>query len=173
MTSLVVENRQQDCWNSIGVRGNRSCSALIEYVHCQNCPVFADAGRRFLDARSPEGYLEEWTARLAEKADAIADDQISVLVFRVADEWLALPVHALIEVMMPRPIHRVPYRAGLLAGLVNIRGELQLCIHLAKLLGIADRTGPGSERTRNRSSHFFAPTISGDDARSRSLGLPR
>ena len=35
-----------------------------------------------------------------------------------------------------RPVHRVPHRAGLLAGLVNIRGELQLCVHLTQLLGM-------------------------------------
>jgi len=47
-----------------------------------------------------------------------------------------------VEVTAPRPVHRVPYRAGLLAGLVNIRGELQLCVHLSKLLGIVDSVTP-------------------------------
>jgi chemotaxis-related protein WspD len=140
MTSLPVDNVVRDCWNSIGVRGDRSCPELAEFVHCQNCPVFAAAGRRFLDAGSPDGYLDEWTARLAEKPDELPRDTIGVLVFRLADEWLALPIQVLVEVTVPRPVHRVPYRAGLLAGLVNIRGELHLCIHLAKLLGIVDRS---------------------------------
>jgi chemotaxis-related protein WspD len=150
MTSLPVENVVRDCWNSIGVRGDRSCPELIEYVHCQNCPVFAAAGRRFLDAPSPEGYLEEWTERLAAKAEAPSCDVISVLVFRLAEEWLALPIHALVEVTPPRPVHRVPYRAGLLSGLVNIRGELHLCVHLTKLLGIADRAAPAADDERSR-----------------------
>ena len=144
MTSLSIDNVVRDCWNSIGVRGDRSCPELAEFVHCQNCPVFAAAGRRFLDARSPEGYLEEWTERLAELPDDLSRDTLSVLVFRLADEWLALPVQVLVEVTAPRPVHRVPYRAGLLAGLVNIRGELHLCIHLAKLLGIVARSAPPS-----------------------------
>jgi chemotaxis-related protein WspD len=140
MISLPVAAAARDCWNSIGVRGDRSCPELIEFVHCQNCPVFAAAGRRFLDAPSPDGYLDEWTDRLAAHADELSCDLISVLVFRLADEWLALPIHTLVEVTPPRPVHRVPYRAGLLAGLVNIRGELHLCIHLAKLLGIAENS---------------------------------
>src|SRR5882672_2671299 len=102
MISLPVENTARDCWNSIGVHGDRSCPELIEFVHCQNCPVFAAAGRHFLDAPSPDGYLEEWTGRLAGKAEDLSCDLISVLVFRLADEWLALPIHALVEVTAPR-----------------------------------------------------------------------
>ena len=45
-----------DCWNHIGVRGDRSCPLLPPVVHCQNCAVFSAAGRRFLDAPSPPGY---------------------------------------------------------------------------------------------------------------------
>jgi chemotaxis-related protein WspD len=125
-----------DCWNRIGVRGDRSCPELPRVVHCHNCPVFAAAGRRFLDAPSPPGYLEEWTERLATPVEAEAADLEGMLTFRLGEEWLALPVRVLVEVTTPRPVHRVPYRAGLLAGLVNIRGELYLCAHLARLLGI-------------------------------------
>jgi chemotaxis-related protein WspD len=139
MTPLSVRAPAGDCWNTIGVRGDRSCPELAKVVHCHNCPVFTAAGRRFLDAPSPPGYLEEWTERLAAPVEEAATDLEGVLVFRLADEWLALPVQVLVEVTTPRPVHRVPYRAGLLAGLVNIRGELYLCAHLAKLLGIEPR----------------------------------
>jgi chemotaxis-related protein WspD len=139
VTRLPTVAPQGDCWNRIGVRGDRSCPELAQYVHCQNCPVFAAAGRRFLDAPTPPGYLDEWTERLAAPVEEAAADLEGVLVFRLADEWLALSVHALVEVTTPRPVHRVPYRGGLLAGLVNIRGELCLCAHLAKLLGVERR----------------------------------
>jgi chemotaxis-related protein WspD len=59
-----------------------------------------------------------------------------VLIFRIEEEWLALPVEVLAEVTPWRPPHRVPHRGGLLAGLVNLRGELHLCVRLAQLLGI-------------------------------------
>jgi chemotaxis-related protein WspD len=57
-------------------------------------------------------------------------------VFRLADEWLALPVGVLVEVTRPRTPHRIPHRGGVLAGVVNIRGELHLCIRLELVLGI-------------------------------------
>jgi chemotaxis-related protein WspD len=127
---------QSDCWNRIGVWGDRSCPELPPVVHCYNCPVFAAAGIRFLDAPPPGGYLEEWTERLIAPIEQTASDLQSVLIFRLREEWLALRVQLLIEVTSPRQVHRVPHRAGLLAGLVNIRGELHLCVHLAQLLGV-------------------------------------
>jgi chemotaxis-related protein WspD len=85
---------------------------------------------------SPPGYLEEWTERLAAPLEEAARDLRSVLVFRLCEEWLALPVQVVVEVATVRPVHRVPHRGGLLAGLVNIRGELHLCAHLGRLLGV-------------------------------------
>jgi chemotaxis-related protein WspD len=126
-----------DCWNRIGVRGDRSCPTLAEVGHCQNCPVYSAAGRRFLDAPSPAGYLDEWTGRLAAPTDDETADLEGVLVFRLADEWLALTVNVLVEVATPRPVRRVPHRPAVLAGLVNIRGELYLCAHLGRVLGIS------------------------------------
>jgi chemotaxis-related protein WspD len=137
MQPLLSVNGQTDCWRRIGVWGDRSCPELTKLVHCHNCPVFATAGRRFLDAPSPDGYVEEWTERLITPAEATATDLQSVLIFRVGPEWLALRVQMLVEVTHLRPVHRVPHRAGLLAGVVNIRGELHLCVHLSQLLGIA------------------------------------
>jgi chemotaxis-related protein WspD len=137
------------CWNRIGVRGDRSCPELVTVTHCHNCPVFATAGRRFLDAPSPPDYLDEWTARLASPDEGAAGEQFSVLVFRLGDEWLAVPVGVLVEVTRPRAPHRIPHRAGLLAGVVNIRGELHLCIRLDLLLGItAGDSGSGNNNPR-------------------------
>src|SRR5262245_43441453 len=136
---LPLRNAQADCWNRIGVWGDRSCPELPPVVHCRNCPVFAAASRGFLDVPSPAGYLEEWTERLTAPIEEAATDLHSVLIFRLGEEWLALRVQVLLEATNPRPIHRVPHRAGLLAGLVNIRGELHLCVHLDRLLGIKSK----------------------------------
>jgi chemotaxis-related protein WspD len=138
---------QIDCWNRIGVWGDQSCPELTEAVHCHNCPVFATASRRFLDAPPPASYLEEWTERLIAPIEEKANDLQSILIFRLGEEWLALRVQVLLEVTSPRPVHPIPHRAGLLAGLVNIRGELHLCIHLAQLLGV--KTGKNGQRTAN------------------------
>jgi chemotaxis-related protein WspD len=127
----------------MGVWGDQSCPELAKVVHCHNCPVFASAGRDFLSAPSPADYREEWTARLAEPETETADDLHSVLVFRIGGEWLALSVQTLVEVTSQRPVHRIPFRSGLLAGLVNVRGELYLAVRVDQLLGIrreADHT---------------------------------
>lgn len=150
MTPLptVPPGTPADCWNHIGVRGDRSCPHLPPVVHCQNCSVFSAAGRRFLNAPSPSGYRDEWTVRLAQPIEAEASDWIGVLVFQIAGEWLALPLAVLVEATAPKPVHRVPHRAGILAGLVNIRGELTLAAHIRILLGLeaAARVPTGHER---------------------------
>ena len=149
-SSLTVLSTADPCWHRIGVWGDRSCPELEKVTHCHNCPVFAAAGRRFLDAPSPANYLDEWTDRLAPREDEFAGGRIGVLVFRLAEEWLALPVGVLVEVTHLRSPHRVPHRGGLLAGLVNIRGELHLCVKLDQLLGVDPPTDrlptPGTPR---------------------------
>ena len=131
-----------ECWRVIGVTGDRSCPELERFIHCRNCPVLAEAARGFFDRPHPPGYLVAWRAILEEPEEAIEADSASLLVFRLATEWLALPATILVEVTPVRMIHAVPHRAGTpLAGLVNIRGELQLCLSLHALLGL-----PGGPR---------------------------
>jgi chemotaxis-related protein WspD len=163
--SLPVTAPHGDCWNRIGVHGDRSCPELARVGHCHNCPVFAAAGRQFLDAPSPEGYLEEWTARLAEPEAASAGALLAALVFRIGDEWLALPVGVLVEVTPPRPVHRIPFRGGLLAGLVNVRGELHLSVRLDQLLGITRSggdEGPASDGRRTGPPRLLVVRHAGD-----------
>lgn len=136
MTELLVLPGVANCWNQIGIRGDRSCPELAKVVHCHNCQVFANAGRQFLDAPSPEGYLEEWTQRLAVPLEISSTDLFGALVFRLGEEWLALSVQMLVEVTTPRQTHRIPHRRGALAGVVNIRGELHLRVHLDQVLGL-------------------------------------
>lgn len=136
---------QSDCWNRIGVAGDRSCPELAKFVHCHNCPVFTAAGRRFLDSVPPDGYLQEWTARLAEDKGEENVDVQGVVLFRLGGEWLALPASALREVISLRPIHRIPFHGGLLAGIVNVRGELHLAIRMDHLLGLTHSTVANGE----------------------------
>lgn len=158
-----------DCWNRIGFRGDRSCPELDRVVHCHNCPVFGNAGRRFLDAPSPEGYALEWTRRLAAPIEEEPADLVGVLIFRIGEEWLALPVGLLVEVTTPRPVHRIPRRAGILAGLVNIRGELHLCAHLDAVLGVrrepdsAKRPQPRLLVVRRESERWVFPVDEVDE----------
>jgi chemotaxis-related protein WspD len=144
-----------DCWQRIGVAGDRSCPELTAFIHCRNCPVFTQAARTFFDRPAPEGYLAEWTRWLADpdrlgrreetgrtREEASGDDQdqregISVLIFRLGGEWLALRTRAVVEVTTPRPVHRIPHRSNrVLTGLVNLQGQAQLCVSLHGLLGV-------------------------------------
>ncbi len=127
-----------DCWNRIGIAGDRSCPELVEHIHCRNCPVFSNTARSLFDRAAPEGYLQDWTGALAEAAQAVEDDFASLFVFRLGEEHLGLRTAMLVEVTQRRPIHRVPHRSNaVFRGLVNIRGQLQLCLSMHGLLGLA------------------------------------
>ena len=135
-----------DCWNRIGVGGDRSCPELRAHVHCRNCPTFADAARTFFDRPAPPGYLADWTHQLAFEEQVGEGEILRLLVFRLGGEWLAIDVRALAEVTSPRPIHRVPHRTDdRLVGLVNIRGQLHLCASLHAILGVGPSDDPEEE----------------------------
>src|SRR5689334_14088118 len=110
MAPLLVV--QESCWHRIGVWGDRTCPELRTVTHCQNCPVFSGEGRRFLDSPPPADYAAEWAARLAEPEADVATGLLGVLVFRLGEEWLALPVGVLAEVTHDRKPHRIPHRGG-------------------------------------------------------------
>jgi chemotaxis-related protein WspD len=89
--SLEFQDETKHCWNRIGVWGDATCVELNEAVHCQNCPVYAAAGRSLLDREAPSGYLSEWTHVVAGENQDRVFDTVSALVFRLQKEWLALP----------------------------------------------------------------------------------
>jgi chemotaxis-related protein WspD len=124
-----------DCWNRIGVRGDVSCPELETYIHCRNCPVHAAAGKALLDRDLPPGHLAEWTRHVAQEKPAPELGVQSGLIFRIGAEWLALPTAIFKEVVGARPLHSVPHRRnGVVLGLVNIRGELEICVSLRQIL---------------------------------------
>lgn len=133
------------CWNRIGVYGDHSCTELSKFVHCRNCSLFSNAAHRLLDRALPEEYRREWTAHFAQEKKTAAPAKLSAIVFRLGNEWLALPTAAFQEVAERRRIHSLPHRRQTpVLGLVNIRGELLICVSLGRILG-QDR---GAERHR-------------------------
>ena len=131
-----------DCWNSIGVRGDRSCPLLKENVHCQNCPTFATAAQALLDRPPPEGYVVELTSLLSSSASAAnQQNSLSALVFEIGGQLLAIDTKAVVEVTGPHPVHRVAHRSGrVFSGIVNIHGQLELAASLSGLLQISGAT---------------------------------
>lgn len=123
------------CRLHIGVWGDRSCAELLAHIHCRNCPVYINTGRRLLDRPPSAAQIEDWQQDLARNVLPSDEARTSVVVFRIATEWLALPTALLREVIDPMPAHQIPHRQDpRFKGLVNVRGELMPCIELGRLL---------------------------------------
>lgn len=141
----VPDTLVNECWRQIGVGGDRSCPELEKHLHCRNCPTHAEIARGLLDRPLPAGYRDEWAQRFAgevEDGDS-ADELRRVIVFRLGAEWLGLPTEICHEVAELRRIHSVPHRRNaVVRGIVNVRGQLLVCISLAELIG-ADVSAAG------------------------------
>ncbi len=123
------------CWKQIGVFGDFTCPKLVGMVHCRNCAEYNKAGRTLFDREVSDEFLEEWTRNLTGIKETEALNTISVIIMRVKNEWLALKTIFLQETTNVRVVHRVPLRTNnVFKGIVNINGELLLCVSLADLL---------------------------------------
>ena len=138
-----------DCWNRIGIYGDKSCPVLPEQIHCRNCSVYSAAATRLLDRYSFEQeHVEQYATRVDERKVATR----SLMIFRLGDEWLGLATRCLDEVAPMQPIHSLPHqRSRALQGVANVRGALVPCLSLIELLGL-DPTlaGPTSLRVMPR-----------------------
>ncbi|MBN3806953.1 purine-binding chemotaxis protein CheW [Paraburkholderia sp. Ac-20336] len=147
--------RIDGCWNRIGVRGDSSCERLAEYVRCLNCPVFEVAAARLLDQPAPLAALPQQDAApqaLPDGHDASRSRETgeSLLVFRIGREWLALPTRIFKSIVQTRTVHTLPHRQHrAVLGVVNVQGELLVCLSLAHLLGFEpDTAAARNDRTR-------------------------
>jgi chemotaxis-related protein WspD len=130
-----------DCWNKIGGNGDGTCAELDKFVHCRNCPVYSAAARQLLDRSPPPDYRHGWVEHFSRVKHRVKPGKMSAVLFRIGAEWLALPTRTFQEVAEQRRIHSLPHRRqGILLGLINIRGELLLCVSLGRLLGIESDT---------------------------------
>ena len=135
-SSFVHESAQaiDDCWNRIGIHGDRSCPLLEEHIHCRNCPVYSAAATSLLDryalTRNDQDYLQGADAQ-------IEVNTRSILVFRLGEEWLGLPTRCLVEIAPLQTIHSLPHqRSRALLGVANVRGALVACLSMVDLLGL-------------------------------------
>lgn len=134
------------CWKTTGVWGDRSCPELARQFHCRNCPAYSAGAARLLDAEVPEAYLVSQARHYAEPKREVRAGRHSVVVFRLTTEWFALATGLFREIAPLRPVHSIPHRRDrTVSGVVNIRGELLICVSLGPTLGLAG--DPGGERT--------------------------
>src|SRR6201999_4199810 len=65
------------------------------------------------------------------------------------DQTLSIDTTAVVEVTVPRAVHRVPHRTSrVFSGLVNVHGQLELCASLRGLLQISSEPAKGADRAR-------------------------
>ena len=150
----------------------------MSYIHCRNCPVYGAAGLALLDRPMPLNYRRERAEHYArEKPVVVSGARVSVVIFRLGREWLALPTSALVEVVAgegagardqgsgPDPLHLSPgtrihtlphRRRGLALGLVNVRGELLICASAARLLGLEERQNEVGKIKNEETGHAVA-----------------
>lgn len=136
LSSLTREDATaiDDCWNRIGIHGDRSCPLLEEHIHCRNCSVYSAAATRLLDRYSLVQDQREQVHVTELQRDIKTR---SVLVFRLGEEWLGLATRCLSEVAPLQAIHSLPHqRSRALLGVANVRGALVACISLVELLGL-------------------------------------
>jgi chemotaxis-related protein WspD len=154
-------NKNDNCWSSIGVWGNaqEKCDRLSEVIHCRNCDVFSMAGRGVFETRPPAGYLSQWQKEISNKKEERQKGDIGVMVFRLGEEWLALPVEYLQEIVEERKIHKIPHNKGTyILGIVNIGGEVNTCYSLMSLLEIDENV----ERNKNELQRLIVISVNGE-----------
>lgn len=135
--SSVAPADLDDCWNRIGVRGDRSCVQLIDCIHCRNCPVYSAAARKLLETPASSDYTRTWTDHVAQPVNPVETDTHSVMIFRVGAEWMAVPTHSCVEVASSRTVHSLPHRrSGAVLGVANVRGVLRVCVSLGAILHV-------------------------------------
>jgi len=92
---------------------------------------------RLLDREVTDESLRESTAQVAATKTLVEMGTKSVIIFRIGAEWFALPSGVLQEIGDRSTVRTLPgHQSGVLSGLVNVRGELLLCVALGVVLGV-------------------------------------
>ena len=95
-------------------------------------------GYRLLERKAEQLYIDEWTSLLAKPISPVHDFKFKPLViFRVFQELLALSTEVFVEIADKKSIHTIPGKSNdILLGVLNLRGQLRLCIALHNFLKI-------------------------------------
>lgn len=134
-TADLLETEIHDCWNKIGVRGDKSCPELQHHSHCHNCPAYSAAAATLLDRDLLGPAVAVATSKFTEAGPAGEGETESSIIFRIGTEWFALSTLVLDQIVGMRAIHSLPHRRNpVLLGLANVRGELVVCVSIARLL---------------------------------------
>jgi len=156
-----ITNKNVNCWSTIGVWSNvkKKCDRLDEVIHCRNCDVFSNAGRGVLENRAPASYIAQWQMDIAKEKQESEKGDVGAMVFRLGNEWLALPVENLQEIVEEKDVHKIPHNKGMyILGIVNIGGEINTCYSLMNLLEIDEL----EKKNKNELHRLIVIVINGD-----------
>lgn len=165
--SVQLENsaiERDRCWKRIGVWGREMprCPRLEQVIHCRNCEIFTQAGRNLLERALPDAYQDEWGSVLIKKKVGQPAGSFAVVVFRVGMEWMALPAGLFAEIVEKVHVHSLPHRKSpVLLGLVNVHGEIQLCVSLKHLMEL-DEESHHEKRAQKSTERLMVVGDSGD-----------
>jgi len=112
---------------------------------------------------SPDADLRETTERIATPLQDTRTETESAFVFRVRDEWFALPTAVCERALERCIVHSVPHRrGGVLLGIGSVEGDLIPVVALAAVLHPRGESGAAAE-TRvlllNRQRRRFAAPV--------------
>jgi len=140
-----------DCWNQTGVwrKNEEICPKLATAIHCRNCDTYIKSGLTLLDRELPDGYTTENTAIYKQEKTGRSDNLFSCIIFRTGAEWYAIKSSILSEICETSEVHSIPHnRQEIIAGLVNIRGEIEICISFNALCAM--QNSPEGSRDKSR-----------------------
>lgn len=125
-----------DCWNQMGVwrKHEEICPKLASVIHCRNCDTYIGAGLALLDRDLPDGYTTDNTESYRQDKREQSENLFSCIIFRTGAEWYAIKSSILCEICETSEVHSIPHnRQEIITGLVNIRGEIEICISFSDL----------------------------------------
>lgn len=100
--------------------------------------IGAISARKLLERAPEEKYLDEWGWILSRPHESRPEkNENSVVIFRLSDEWLAIPTVIFFKVEQFRPIHCIPHHSNqLILGVINLNGLLVPCVNMHHILEI-------------------------------------
>lgn len=96
------------------------------------------AATKLLEIPADPAYLNEWSSILEKPSEEFEEVQEEpIVVFRLKGEWLGLSAYVFREIIPFKKIHTIPHKSNqTLLGLVNLRGQLKLCVSMHHMLSI-------------------------------------
>jgi chemotaxis-related protein WspD len=111
-----------------------------------------------LDRTPDQDYIEEWTQFIQkEQTTQTNPTELSVVMFRLNEEWFAMNTLVVAEVAVLRQYHRIPHRSSsFLLGFVNLRGQFFICVSLYHLLAISCPATPQINKQTGQCQRLLA-----------------